>query len=237
MSAATEALIAAVAAALPSSPLPSPLTLLSSPFPQIPSPPLPVPSPPLPLPPPTVDSPTYAKAPLGYRGIGVRLRAASPPTHHPSEIPSPPLLLPSTSHRDDIPEADFPPCKRLCLTASTPRFEVGRVLQLLLLGRQSVPCLGRILTRSMFDWRTHNMTKLFRGRESYSAAASRQAECPMSKEVGYKITDTWDDRDTYEIHVRLEDAQDDRALQRGRVNMLFKDSAAGTKVTTVGVES
>nr|GFD00302.1 hypothetical protein [Tanacetum cinerariifolium] len=30
-------------------------------------------------------------------------------------------------------------------------------------------------------------------------------------------------RDTYEIHVRLEDAQDDRALQRARVNTLFRD--------------
>ncbi|GKB48293.1 putative reverse transcriptase domain-containing protein [Tanacetum coccineum] len=50
MSTATEALIAAVAAALPSSsPLPSSLTPLSSPFPHIPSPPLPLPSPPLPL--------------------------------------------------------------------------------------------------------------------------------------------------------------------------------------------
>nr|GEW07527.1 reverse transcriptase domain-containing protein [Tanacetum cinerariifolium] len=30
-------------------------------------------------------------------------------------------------------------------------------------------------------------------------------------------------RDTHEIHVRLEDAQDDRALQRARVNTLFRD--------------
>ncbi|GJX47753.1 hypothetical protein Tco_0272943 [Tanacetum coccineum] len=54
MAAATEALIVAVAAALPSSsPPPSPLTPLSSPLPQIPSPPLPLPSPPLPLPAPS----------------------------------------------------------------------------------------------------------------------------------------------------------------------------------------
>ncbi|GKF36832.1 hypothetical protein Tco_0113590 [Tanacetum coccineum] len=66
MSAATEVLIAVVAAALPSSPPPSPLTPLSSLFPQIPSPPLHVPSLPLHLPsPPTHTSPTYDKAPLG----------------------------------------------------------------------------------------------------------------------------------------------------------------------------
>ncbi|GKD62108.1 hypothetical protein Tco_1299617 [Tanacetum coccineum] len=92
--------------ALPSPP-PSPLTLLSSLLPQIPSPPLHVPSPP-------TTSPTYTEAPLGYRAARIRLRAASPP-----------LLLPSTSRRADIPEADIPPRKRLLLTASTPRFEVG----------------------------------------------------------------------------------------------------------------
>ncbi|GKG49429.1 hypothetical protein Tco_0515881, partial [Tanacetum coccineum] len=30
-------------------------------------------------------------------------------------------------------------------------------------------------------------------------------------------------RDTHEIYVRLEDPQDDRALQRARVNTLFRD--------------
>nr|GEZ13744.1 reverse transcriptase domain-containing protein [Tanacetum cinerariifolium] len=48
-------------------------------------------------------------------------------------LPSPPLLaaeirmralLPSTSRRTDIPEADMPPRKRACLTTSAPRFEV-----------------------------------------------------------------------------------------------------------------
>ncbi|GKF45311.1 hypothetical protein Tco_0131863, partial [Tanacetum coccineum] len=98
MSAATEALIVAVAAALASSSPPaSPLS----------------------------PCPTYAEAPLGYRAAGIRLRAASPSTHHPSEIPSPPLLLPSTTHRDDLPEADMPLRKRARFTAPTGRFEVG----------------------------------------------------------------------------------------------------------------
>ncbi|GKA70417.1 hypothetical protein Tco_0776556 [Tanacetum coccineum] len=173
MSAATEALIAVVAIALPSSPPPSPLT----PLPHIHSPPLPLPSPPLPLP-----------------------------------APSSPLLLPSTDCRDDIPEADLPPRKRLCLTTPTHRFEI---------------------------------------RESSTTTAARQAERPMSREVGYEITDTWDElvdviqeiapttlegvnqrvtelaatvsQDTHEMYVRFEDAQDDRALLRARVNMLFID--------------
>ncbi|GKE78804.1 hypothetical protein Tco_1544924, partial [Tanacetum coccineum] len=84
--------------ALPTPP-PSPLTLLSSLLSQIP-----------PLP----TSPTYAQASLCYRAAG--MRAASPPTHHPLPLPSPrlpppssPLILPSTNHRADIPEAVLPP--------------------------------------------------------------------------------------------------------------------------------
>ncbi|GKA06890.1 hypothetical protein Tco_0686114 [Tanacetum coccineum] len=81
MEAATEALIAAVAAALPSSSPPdSPLTPLSSPLPQIPSPPLPLPTPPS------------------------------------------PLLLPATDRGEDVPEADLPLQKRLCLTTPAPSF-------------------------------------------------------------------------------------------------------------------
>ncbi|GKF09196.1 hypothetical protein Tco_0043420 [Tanacetum coccineum] len=92
MAAATEALIVAVATALPSSsPPPSPLTLLLFLIPQIPSPPLPLPSPPLPT-------------------------------------PLSPLLLPATDYREDVPKADVLPQKRLCLNASTPRFEVGESL-------------------------------------------------------------------------------------------------------------
>ncbi|GKC66223.1 putative reverse transcriptase domain-containing protein, partial [Tanacetum coccineum] len=93
------------------------ITPLSSPLPHIPSPLLPLPSPP-------TTSPTYAEAPLVYRAAEIRLRATSPPTHHPSEIPSPPLLLPSTTHRYYLPEADMPLRKRARFTTPTGRFEV-----------------------------------------------------------------------------------------------------------------
>ncbi|GJR40254.1 hypothetical protein Tco_1215938 [Tanacetum coccineum] len=99
--------------ALPT-PQPSPLTPLSSLLPQIPSLPLPISSLPLPLPSPPTTSPTYVEAPLGYRAVGIRMRAASPP-----------LLLLSTSHRTDIPEAKMPPRKRACFTTPASGFEVG----------------------------------------------------------------------------------------------------------------
>ncbi|GJW16207.1 hypothetical protein Tco_0020340 [Tanacetum coccineum] len=85
---------------------------------EIPSPPLPVPSLLLPLPsPPTHTSPSYADAPLGYRVARIRLRAASPP-----------LLLLSTTHQDDIPEVDMPLRKRARFTAPASGFEVGETL-------------------------------------------------------------------------------------------------------------
>nr|GEU55366.1 hypothetical protein [Tanacetum cinerariifolium] len=67
-----------------------------------------LPYPPLPLPSPLTTSPTDTGAPLGYRAVGIRMRA----------------LLPSTSRRTDIPEADMPPRNRACLTTPAPGFEV-----------------------------------------------------------------------------------------------------------------
>ncbi|GJS81396.1 hypothetical protein Tco_0747937 [Tanacetum coccineum] len=81
-----------------------------------PTPPLPVVSSPLPLPSPLTTSPTDTGAPLGYRAAGILMRAA---------VASPPLPLPPTAPRTDIPEADMPPRKRACLTAPAPGYEIG----------------------------------------------------------------------------------------------------------------
>nr|GEV92241.1 hypothetical protein [Tanacetum cinerariifolium] len=75
----------------------------------LPSPPLLAPSLPLPLPSPLTTSPTDTGAPLGYREARIRMRA----------------LLPSTSHRTVILEADMPPRKKACLTTPAPEFEIG----------------------------------------------------------------------------------------------------------------
>nr|GEX58486.1 hypothetical protein [Tanacetum cinerariifolium] len=107
----------------------TPISLLSET--KIRSPPLPISPPPLPA------SRTYS---LGYRAAMITLRAESPSTFHPlpsSTSPlgtppllpillptsSPPLLLPSTSHRADVLEVTLPPRKRLCI-ALGPRFNV-----------------------------------------------------------------------------------------------------------------
>ncbi|GKB89756.1 hypothetical protein Tco_0962028 [Tanacetum coccineum] len=52
-------------------------------------------------------------------------RVASPTTHHSSKTPSLPLLLPPTTHRDDLTKEDMPLQKRARFTAPTSRFEVG----------------------------------------------------------------------------------------------------------------
>ncbi|GJY87769.1 hypothetical protein Tco_0502397 [Tanacetum coccineum] len=215
----------------PLTPLPSPLP---SPLPQIPSPPLPVSSPPLPLPPSTVDSPTYAEAPLGYRAAGIRMRASSPPVPTPSPLPSPPLqplpaplsIPPPVDHREDIPEAKFPPHKRLCLTTPTPRFEVGE-------SSTAAPTRGR--------------------RSDYRFISTMNAEIrrQRAERVGYGIRDVWVDPteavdvvapttlegvnarvteldavqelDSQDVHAVIEDAQDRQTQLSQRVDVLGED--------------
>nr|GEV16708.1 putative reverse transcriptase domain-containing protein [Tanacetum cinerariifolium] len=75
----------------------------------LPSQPLFIPSLSLPLPSPLTTSLTDAGAPLGYRAAEIRTRA----------------LLPSTSRMTNIPEADMPPQKRVCLTTPALGFEIG----------------------------------------------------------------------------------------------------------------
>ncbi|GKF84688.1 hypothetical protein Tco_0249586, partial [Tanacetum coccineum] len=81
-----------------------------------PTPPLPVAPSPVPLPSPLTTSPTDAGAPLGYRAAGIRMRAAAA---------SPPLTLPSTSPRTDVPDAEMPPRKRACLTTPVLGYKIG----------------------------------------------------------------------------------------------------------------
>ncbi|GJQ90637.1 hypothetical protein Tco_0001776 [Tanacetum coccineum] len=107
----------------------------------------------------------------------------------PLPTPSPPLLLPSTDRRADMPEVCLPPQKRLCI-AQGPRYEVGE-----------------------------------------SSSAPRPTG---SFRVDYGFVATLDDEirrdperdDTNKIYVRLDDAQDDKSLMSGRLNMLFRDRRA-----------
>nr|GEU30164.1 hypothetical protein [Tanacetum cinerariifolium] len=84
----------------------------------------------------------------------------------------------------------------------------------------------------------------FRAYYGFVAILDDKIRRDLKREVGYGITNTWDEmlvgmpgapatdetefattirQDTYEIYGRLDDAQDDKALISGRVNLLYRD--------------
>ncbi|GJT05013.1 putative reverse transcriptase domain-containing protein [Tanacetum coccineum] len=242
-----------------SSPPASPLSPWSSSPPQIPFPlPPPIPSrPSLPLSPP---SPVLSAPPpspirsLGYRAAMIRMRAEAATTSHSLPLPPPfilsptrpdappplptsaptslpPLLLPSASRREDIPEVNLPPRRRLGI-ALGPRYEVGE---------SSAAAAARPAGGLRADY-------------GFVATMDREIRRDPERYVGYGITDSWDEivetlqgapvstdtelgahvrefesmvrRDTDEIYTMLDDEQSQRQLLAGRVNMLFRDRRA-----------
>nr|GFB72625.1 hypothetical protein [Tanacetum cinerariifolium] len=193
-----------------SSPRASPLSPWPSPPPQIPFPPLP----PILSPPLPVLSPAPPPRPihsLGYRAAMIRLRDEAASTS------SPPLQLPSASRREDIPEVTLPPRKRLDI-ALGPRYEVGE---------SSSATAARPAGGLRADY-------------GFVATVDREIMCAQEREVGYGITNSWDEimktlqgepvstdiklggyvrefemrvrQDTNEIYMRLDDEQTERQL-------------------------
>nr|GFC66363.1 hypothetical protein [Tanacetum cinerariifolium] len=160
---------------------------------------------------------------LGYRAAMIRLRDEAASTSH-----SPPLQLPSASRREDRPEVNLPPQKRLDI-ALGPRYEVGESS----FAAAARPAGG------------------FRADYGFVATVDREIMRDPEREVGYGITDSWDEivetlqgapvstdtelggyvrefktrvrQDTDEIFMRLDDEQTERQLLAGRLNMLFRD--------------
>ncbi|GKF21870.1 hypothetical protein Tco_0070508, partial [Tanacetum coccineum] len=186
--------------------------------------------------------------PLGYQSAMIRLRAEAASTSHslplpPPIIPShtrpdepssgtPPFYLLSTDRREDIPEVTLPPRKRLGI-ALDPRYEI----------RES---LSATATRP---------SEGLRANYSFVATMDREIRRDLERDVGYGITDTWDDmvkdlqgtpvvtevaelsqrmtefetrirQDTDEVYTRLDDDQTKRQLLADQINMLFRDRCA-----------
>ncbi|GKE13432.1 hypothetical protein Tco_1416983 [Tanacetum coccineum] len=243
--------------AIPSPP-PSPLFLWSSPLPQVPSLPLPPILSPLTVSSPPPASPTYplgyraamirlrAEAPSTSHLplphiILSHTRADTPPSGTPPLLPiplptsSPSLLLPSADHGADKPEVCLPPRKRLCF-AFGPRYEVGE---------NSSALTARPLRGFRIDY-------------GFVATMDREIKRDLERDVGYGIIDTWDEmlvdmlgapvtddielgrrmtefatrvrKDTDEIYVRLDDEHTERQLMAGRLNMLYRDRRAHTRI-------
>ncbi|GKE86132.1 hypothetical protein Tco_1559874, partial [Tanacetum coccineum] len=89
--------------------------------------------------------------------------------------PLPPLpvslfIPPPVDRREDIPEAELPPPKRLCLTAPTSRYEVG----------ESSTAAPRPTRGHRADYR-------------FIGTTDAEVKCRRANEVGYGIRDVWVD--------------------------------------------
>nr|GFC11633.1 hypothetical protein [Tanacetum cinerariifolium] len=100
---------------------------------------------------------------LGYRAAMIRLRAEAASTSH-----SPPLQPPSASRREDRLEVTLPPRKKLGI-ALGPRYEVG----------ESLSAAARPAGGLRVDY-------------SFVATMDREIMRDLEREVGYGITDSWD---------------------------------------------
>ncbi|GKC34826.1 hypothetical protein Tco_1047210 [Tanacetum coccineum] len=176
--------------------------------------------------------------PLGYRAAMIRLRAEAASTSHSLPLPppiilshtrpdalsseTPPLHLLSTDRRADRPEVTLPPRKRLGITLG-PRYEVG----------ESSSAAARPTGGLRADY-------------GFVATIDREIRRDLERDVGYGITDSWDEIveamqgtpvDTNEIYTRLDDEQTERQLLTGRLNMLFRDRRAHARTTVLAQQS
>nr|GFC84145.1 hypothetical protein [Tanacetum cinerariifolium] len=137
----------------------------------------------------------------------------------------------SASRKEDRPEVILPPRKRLGITLG-PRYEVGESSS----AAAARPAGG------------------FRADYGFVASVDREIMHDPEREVGYGITDSWDEivetlqgtpdstdtelggyvrefesrvrQDMDEIYTRLDDEQSERQLLAARLNMLFRDRRA-----------
>nr|GFA96680.1 hypothetical protein [Tanacetum cinerariifolium] len=103
---------------------------------------------------------------LGYRAAMIRLRAEAASTSH-----SPPLQPPFASRREDRPEVTLPPWKKLGITLG-PRYEVGK--------SSSAAAAARRAGGLRADY-------------GFVATMDREIMRDPEREVGYGITDSWDE--------------------------------------------
>ncbi|GKD44513.1 hypothetical protein Tco_1269158, partial [Tanacetum coccineum] len=183
-----------------STPPSSPLSPWSSPLPHIPSPPLPV-SPTLPVSSPvhvlSPSSPASPIRPLGYQASMVQLRAEAASTSHSLQLP-PPIILSHT--RPAAPLSGTPPLYLLSTDRREDRPESAAAAR---------PARG------------------LRADYGFVATMDREIRRDPERDVGYGITDSWDEIAGHdEIYTRLDDEQSGRQLLAGRLNMLFRDRRA-----------
>nr|GEZ32957.1 reverse transcriptase domain-containing protein [Tanacetum cinerariifolium] len=136
------------------------------------------------------------------------------------QIPSPPLPIPSpppdSPAHIEISESCLPLRKRLRFASPTPSQEVGES-SAAGAARQNEPTKVRDDPYSLVREELYG----------FFDRVNVTPERPMSKELGYGITDTWDELETTIMYSVMEEAQDDRSQLRGRVNLLYRDRRLG----------
>ncbi|GJT52645.1 hypothetical protein Tco_0978802 [Tanacetum coccineum] len=159
------------------------------------------------------------------------------PASPPLPIPSPP---PNSPTHIEIPESCLPLRKRVRFASPTPSHEVGES-SAAGAARQDGPAVAREDPYSIARGDLYGFVDMVDVAPGH----------PMSRELNYGITDTWDDlvgaieeiapttlegvnqrvtnlsttveQETTIMYDMMEDAQDDRSLLRARVNLLYRD--------------
>ncbi|GJW12169.1 hypothetical protein Tco_1577996 [Tanacetum coccineum] len=202
-----------------STPPPSPLTSYSSPLPHIPSPPLPVssllPISPSPLP----AIPTY---PLGYRVAMIQLRAESPSTSHLLSLP-PPIVLPRTRAFMAMIRAVAPSTYSLTPPPGTPPSRTPPILPI------PLPTSSPPLLLPSIDYREDILEVMLPPRKRLCIAPSPRYEIKESssartaREIGYEITDVWEDPDEITEEIPTTDMAELGQRMTDFVNLLRRD--------------
>ncbi|GJZ85412.1 hypothetical protein Tco_0650751 [Tanacetum coccineum] len=149
---------------------------------------------------------------LSPPSVGERLvRSMAPPAHSlPLPMPSP--LLPSS--RDDIPESEQPPRKRLCLSTLGSRYEVGESSTTRPTRGQGID-YGFVSTVDAEERRQGIRDVRYGIRDTWVDPAEAVLEiAPMTiGEVNTMVTELVElhEHDTQDLYALLEDAQDSRS--------------------------
>ncbi|GJZ24803.1 hypothetical protein Tco_0562262 [Tanacetum coccineum] len=144
------------------------------------------------------------------------LRPASVSTYHlllPSEIPSPPLTLPSPDHKDAILEADMPPRKRTCFIAPSYRFEIGES-SVATVARQTGSTLARGVDYGFIDTLDANI-------RATGERVMTALEEVNDRMINLAATHRYESEEFYTRH---QDAQDDRALLQACISTLEREA-------------
>nr|GEZ92637.1 hypothetical protein [Tanacetum cinerariifolium] len=147
-----------------------------------------------------------------YRYDGFPIQLVAPPS--PNYVQGP-----EHHGSTDIPEADMPPRKKDCLTTSAPRFEIEES-SAAGATRQPGPTKSD-LRRYRVEQAGYGITDMWD-----KIVDTLMVIAPNTLEgVNQRMTelDTTVRQRTDEFEIRFEEAQDDRALLRARVNTLFRD--------------